>query len=186
MTTEYLDYRAELPIRGHYDAIVCGGGPAGIGAAIAAAERGAKTLLIERFGFLGGMATAGYVDPMSEFAYNGRRITGGIPWRFATELVAAGVADFVLGLVVFGLVRWLVHKFVSFLVPQPTNALLGALSGLVKSVAACFLLSGIGFMRPGTYARGWLAQRSQIIHTFAEWADSYFANRSEASSGTEE
>lgn len=102
------------------------------------------------------------------------------------ELVAAGVADFVLGLVVFGLVRWLVHKFVSFLVPQPTNALLGALSGLVKSVAACFLLSGIGFMRPGTYAQGWLAQRSQIIHTFAEWADSYFANRSEASSGTEE
>ena len=92
MTTEYLDYRAELPIRGHYDAIVCGGGPAGIGAAIAAAERGAKTLLIERFGFLGGMATAGYVDPMSEFAYNGRRITGGIPWRFATELVAAGGA----------------------------------------------------------------------------------------------
>ena len=103
----------------------------------------------------------------------------------ATEHVAAGVADFVLGLVVFGLVRWLVHKFVSFLVPQPTNALLGALSGLVKSVAACFLLSGIGFMRPGTYVQGWLAQRSLIIHTFAEWADSYSANRSEASPGTE-
>ena len=45
----------------------------------AAAEHGAKTVLIERFGFLGGMATAGYVDPMSEFAYNGERITGGIP-----------------------------------------------------------------------------------------------------------
>ena len=102
------------------------------------------------------------------------------------EIVAAGVADFVLGLVVFGLVRWLVNKFVSFLVPQPTNALLGALSGLVKSVTACFLLSGIGFMRPGTYVQGWLAQRSQIIHTFAEWADSYSANRSEVSPGMEE
>ena len=101
------------------------------------------------------------------------------------EIEAAGVADFVLGLIVFGLVRWLVNKFVSFLVPQPTNALLGALSGLVKSVAACFLLSGIGFMRPGTYVQGWLAQRSLIIHTFAEWADSYSANRSEASPGTE-
>ena len=92
MATEHLDYHTDLPVRGHYDAVVCGGGPAGIGAAVAAAERGAKTLLIERFGFLGGMATAGYVDPMSEFAYNGRRITGGIPWRFANELVAAGGA----------------------------------------------------------------------------------------------
>ena len=46
-----------------------------------------------------------------------------------TELAAAGVADFVLGLVAFGFVRLLVNKFVSFLVPQPINALLGALSG---------------------------------------------------------
>ncbi len=89
---EYMNYTAALPIRGHYDVVVCGGGPAGIGAAVAAAERGASTLMIERFGFPGGMATAGYVDPMSEFAYNGRGIAGGIPWRFATELVEAGGA----------------------------------------------------------------------------------------------
>ena len=87
-----LSYAKMLPITDTYDVVVCGGGPAGIGAAIAAAERGAKTVLIERFGFLGGMATAGYVNPMSEFAYNGQRISGGIPWRFAQEMVAMGAA----------------------------------------------------------------------------------------------
>ena len=85
-------YTRTIPVAGHYDVVICGGGPAGIGAAVAAAENGARTALIERFGFLGGMATAGYVDPMSEFAYNGRRITGGIPWRFVQELLAAGGA----------------------------------------------------------------------------------------------
>lgn len=87
-----LFYQKEIPISGRYDVAVIGGGPAGIGAAIAAAEQGAKTVLIERFGFLGGMATAGYVNPMSEFAYNGRRITGGIPWRFAEALCIEGGA----------------------------------------------------------------------------------------------
>ena len=70
-------YERAIPVIGRYDVVVCGGGPAGIGAAVAAAENGAKTLLVERFGFLGGMATAGYVDPMSEFAYNGSRIGQG-------------------------------------------------------------------------------------------------------------
>ena len=41
------------------DVIVCGGGPAGFIAAIAAARSGARTALVEQYGFLGGMATAG-------------------------------------------------------------------------------------------------------------------------------
>lgn len=85
-------YNKSIPTSELYDVVVCGGGPAGIGAAVAAAESGAKTALIERFSFLGGMATAGYVNPMSEFAYNGRRISGGIPWRFANEMVEMGGA----------------------------------------------------------------------------------------------
>ena len=85
-----IDYRKEIPVILECDVAVLGGGAAGIGAAIAAAEEGCKTVLIERFGFLGGMATAGYVDPMSEFSYNGSLVTGGIPWRFANELVKAG------------------------------------------------------------------------------------------------
>jgi len=87
---ETLRYEREIPVKLETDVAVLGGGAAGIGAAIAAAEDGVKTVLIERFGFLGGMATAGFVDPMSEFSYNGRLVTGGIPWRFANELVKAG------------------------------------------------------------------------------------------------
>ena len=44
-----------------YDVVVVGGGAAGIAAAIGSARRGARTALVERYGFLGGMATAGMV-----------------------------------------------------------------------------------------------------------------------------
>ena len=43
------------------DVVVVGGGPAGVSAAIAAAREGANTLLVERYGHLGGMATGGLV-----------------------------------------------------------------------------------------------------------------------------
>jgi len=43
------------------DVVVVGGGPGGIGAAVAAARNGAKTVLIERYGHLGGMGTGGLV-----------------------------------------------------------------------------------------------------------------------------
>lgn len=46
-----------LTIADHVDVLVCGGGVAGISAAVAAARSGARTLLIERAGFLGGTAT---------------------------------------------------------------------------------------------------------------------------------
>src|SRR5258705_4176524 len=46
------------PVLGEFDVVVLGGGPAGIAAAASAARAGAKTLLVERYGFLGGMGTA--------------------------------------------------------------------------------------------------------------------------------
>ncbi len=51
----------DIPVVGEYDVIVAGGGPGGIPAAVAAARAGAKTLLLERYGYLGGMATAGLI-----------------------------------------------------------------------------------------------------------------------------
>src|SRR5215211_9289277 len=48
----------QIPIYGEYEVAVLGGGPAGIAAAVAAAQAGRSTLLIERYGFLGGMGTA--------------------------------------------------------------------------------------------------------------------------------
>ncbi len=48
-----------VPVYGEFDVVVVGGGPAGIMAASAAARAGCSTLLIERYGFLGGAGTAG-------------------------------------------------------------------------------------------------------------------------------
>lgn len=49
------------PVWGEFDVLVLGGGPAGLAAAVSASRHGARTLLVERYGFLGGMGTAGGV-----------------------------------------------------------------------------------------------------------------------------
>lgn len=56
-----LEPARQLPVLGEYDVVVVGGGPAGLAAAASAARRGANTLLVEAYGFLGGMGTAGGV-----------------------------------------------------------------------------------------------------------------------------
>jgi hypothetical protein len=50
-----------VPVIAEHEVVVLGGGPAGIAAAAAAARAGADVLLVERYGFLGGMGTAGGV-----------------------------------------------------------------------------------------------------------------------------
>lgn len=80
----------------NFDVIVCGGGPSGVAAALAAARHGARTLLIERYGFCGGMATAALVNPWAGHEYrnpaDGRRgsLIGGIFKEVASELKDRG------------------------------------------------------------------------------------------------
>jgi flavin-dependent dehydrogenase len=55
---EITEPSRQTPVYGEFDVVVVGGGPAGIMAATAAARAGQQTLLIERYGFLGGAGTA--------------------------------------------------------------------------------------------------------------------------------
>lgn len=69
-----VEPQKDLEIIENTDVIVCGGGPTGIGAAVSAAKNGAKVVLIEQSGCLGGLGTNGLVTSfMSMSAYTGGR-----------------------------------------------------------------------------------------------------------------
>jgi len=57
-TDALMEPARRTPVLGEYEVVVLGGGPAGMAAAVAAARAGRSTLLVERYGFLGGMGTA--------------------------------------------------------------------------------------------------------------------------------
>ena len=72
-----------------FDVVVLGGGPAGITAAISAARNGAKTLLVERYGFLGGMSTAALVYPWMTFhSASGQQVIKGLAQEIVERLQA--------------------------------------------------------------------------------------------------
>jgi hypothetical protein len=71
-------FPTQLPISQQAEVLVVGGGPGGIGAAVAAARQGADVLLVEHYGFLGGMATAGEVNPFMPNHLNGDSLDTGI------------------------------------------------------------------------------------------------------------
>ncbi|MDE2570995.1 MAG: FAD-dependent oxidoreductase [bacterium] len=70
--------------------LVVGGGNAGCVAALAAARRGADVLLVERYGFLGGTATASMVGPWMTFHAGQRRVVGGIAQEIVDRLQRLG------------------------------------------------------------------------------------------------
>lgn len=77
-----------------FDVIVVGAGSAGAAAAIAAARTGARTLLVDRMGFLGGISTA-VLDTFYAFYTPGdrpRRVLGGLPYEIVRDLTATGAA----------------------------------------------------------------------------------------------
>jgi hypothetical protein len=74
-----------------YDVIVAGGGPSGLCAAVAAARNGAKVLLVERYGFIGGNATASLVGPWMTFhATADTQVVDGLPEEIVQRLKQVG------------------------------------------------------------------------------------------------
>lgn len=75
------------------DVLVCGGGLAGTMAAVAAARQGAKVLLVERYGFLGGNATGGAVAQFNSWqTAAGRRVVAGMASEVVDRLRRYGAA----------------------------------------------------------------------------------------------
>lgn len=91
---EYYSLTKEIPIKYRTKVLVVGGGSAGIPAAIASARNNVDTMLIDKFGCVGGMATTGLVGPfMTSFDAQGKRqIIKGIFEEFVCRMERAGGA----------------------------------------------------------------------------------------------
>ena len=85
----------DLPILGHPDVLVVGAGSAGVSAAVAAARRGAETWLIERYPFVGGLATYGLINLLLTLDDGqGQQVVRGICQEVVDRLDARGEARF--------------------------------------------------------------------------------------------
>src|SRR5262244_397120 len=83
----------EVPVHASVDVLVVGGGPAGCAAAIAAARTGADVMLLERYGYLGGLSTGGlviWIDRMTD--WDGRQVIAGFAHEMLNRLPADAVA----------------------------------------------------------------------------------------------
>ncbi|MBN8526883.1 MAG: FAD-dependent oxidoreductase [Planctomycetes bacterium] len=83
-------FTRRIPVDRPYDLVVAGGGPGGCGAAISAARLGARVLLAEGTGCLGGMGTAGLVSAWSDLGDGSLMIVGGIMDELLEQLQRRG------------------------------------------------------------------------------------------------
>ena len=88
----YNESSRDLPIKGEYDVIVAGGGPTGVMAAIAAARKGCNTILLERYGFLGGTGTAALMVQFGSYKDGTNPIVGGVTSEFLDNMLEYGGA----------------------------------------------------------------------------------------------
>lgn len=113
----------EIPVDEGYDVVVAGGGPGGSAAAICAARLGAKTLLVEATGCLGGMGTSGLVASFGPVSDGRKMLVGGFMKELAETMFSRGyfgphvVEDFLSK----QLNRWVPFK------PEPLKRLLDEL-----------------------------------------------------------
>ena len=126
-----------------------------------------------QIGSLAGLTSAlaaGYFlfAPLRNVVVSGNWVTGDV----AQNGLAAAL-DFVAVLVVFGVVRRVVAKFVSFLVPQPINAIAGGLVGLFKGAVAVAALVGVGLVQTGRFSEGYFASHSTFVRVLGSAADCY-------------
>ena len=87
----------EISIVDEVDVLVVGGGPAGIGAALSAARLGARTLIVEQFNCLGGVATSGGHNHFSLFtswSLHDERIVGGVAEDMRRRMLDGGYATY--------------------------------------------------------------------------------------------
>ena len=91
---DQVTYSRTIPVAAETELLVVGGGPAGIAAAIAGARNGARTMLLERYGYLGGNLTAGLVGPcMTSYSLDGKQqLIKGIFEEFVLRMEAMGGA----------------------------------------------------------------------------------------------
>jgi hypothetical protein len=80
----------EIPVEDGYDIVVAGGGPAGSAAAICAARLGAKVLLVEALGCLGGTGTSGLVTAFDPMANGEQMVVGGLQREIIETLYRRG------------------------------------------------------------------------------------------------
>ena len=82
----------QLQVLEQAEVVVAGGGPGGVAAAIASAREGADVLLVERYGYLGGLATGGNVISLPPFEENGAPVIQGLAREFRSTLESRGDA----------------------------------------------------------------------------------------------
>ncbi len=96
MITRAMAAQGAWKASGHYDLAVIGAGPAGIGAAIAAARKGLKVALIESYGFAGGVGTKSCVPLYFGFGVNGKQSTAGLSEEFIRRMDDMGAASLII------------------------------------------------------------------------------------------
>jgi len=93
--SKVVEEEREIPVLDRVEVLVAGGGPAGLAAAIAAARQGAKVGLLERYGYVGGMATGGLVLMLDRMGNDeGQQVVRGIAQELINRLDEMGAVSY--------------------------------------------------------------------------------------------